>query len=126
MKGRLEHVNLTVSDPERTARALCALFDWRVRWQGASRNGGTTFHVGADDAYLAVYSLDGAPGEGAPSHTTKGGLNHIGVLVDDLDLTERRVREAGYTPYGHDDYDPGRRFYFRDADGVEFEVVSYA
>ncbi|MEM7190453.1 MAG: VOC family protein, partial [Pseudomonadota bacterium] len=24
------------------------------------------------------------------------------------------------------DYEPGRRFYFADHDGIEFEVVSYA
>ncbi|MGJ8556368.1 MAG: VOC family protein, partial [Sulfitobacter geojensis] len=25
----------------------------------------------------------------------------------------------------HADYEPGRRFYFHDTDGVEFEVVQY-
>jgi hypothetical protein len=28
-------------------------------------------------------------------------------------------------PFSHDDYDPGRRFYFLDPDGIEYEVVSY-
>ena len=28
-------------------------------------------------------------------------------------------------PFNHDDYEPGRRFYFFDWDGIEFEVVSY-
>ncbi len=32
----------------------------------------------------------------------------------------------GLQPLGHDDYEPGRRFYFFDWDGIEFEVVSYA
>ena len=31
----------------------------------------------------------------------------------------------GYEPCNHADYDPGRRFYFDDEDGIEFEVVSY-
>jgi catechol 2,3-dioxygenase-like lactoylglutathione lyase family enzyme len=127
MPARLEHVNLTVTDPERTARMLCDLFGWRVRWHGRSRNGGVTYHVGDDAAYLAVYSYDGAPVEAAAeTYETKGGLNHIGVVVADLDAAEQKVRAAGYAPYGHDDYDPGRRFYFRDGDRVEFEVVSYA
>jgi len=30
----LEHVNITVSDPAKTAQMLCDLFDWKVRWQG--------------------------------------------------------------------------------------------
>ncbi len=52
-------------------------------------------------------------------------LNHIGVVVDELDATEARVIAAGLRPFGHADYEPGRRFYFLDPDGIEFEVVSY-
>ncbi len=36
------------------------------------------------------------------------------------------MKAAGLEPFGHDDYDPGRRFYFFDDNGIEFEVVSYA
>ena len=32
----------------------------------------------------------------------------------------------GYEPFSHADYEPGRRFYFLDRDGIEFEVISYA
>ena len=28
-------------------------------------------------------------------------------------------------PFNHGDYDPGRRFYFLDPDGIEYEVISY-
>ena len=52
-------------------------------------------------------------------------LNHIGVEVDDLDAVEARVIAAGLLPFNHGDYDPGRRFYFLDPDGIEYEVVSY-
>jgi len=38
----------------------------------------------------------------------------------------RRVIAAGLTPFSHGDYEPGRRFYFFDWDGIEFEIVSYA
>lgn len=53
-------------------------------------------------------------------------LNHVGILVDDLDDIERRVVAAGLIPFAHAVYDPGRRFYFLDYDGTEFEIVSYA
>lgn len=53
-------------------------------------------------------------------------LNHIGVEVDDVDATEARVVAAGLRPFRHADYEPGRRFYFLDPDGIEHEVVSYA
>ena len=54
--GILEHANFSVSDPQRTADMLCAIFDWRIRWSGASIHGGHTIHVGEDDSYLAIYA----------------------------------------------------------------------
>jgi glyoxylase I family protein len=122
----LEHVNVTVSDPLKTAERLCDLFGWKIRWKGDAKYDGFTVHVGADDTYLAVYAK-GTPGDpAAESYFTRGGLNHIGVTVDDLDAVEARVKAMGYAPYNHADYEPGRRFYFDDEDGIEFEVVSYA
>jgi catechol 2,3-dioxygenase-like lactoylglutathione lyase family enzyme len=59
------------------------------------------------------------------NYKTIGGLNHIAVVVDDIDAMEARVRDAGFTPGSHADYEPGRRFYFDDHDGIEYEVVSY-
>ncbi|MDP5278042.1 VOC family protein [Sphingomonas sp. DG1-23] len=120
----IEHVNLTVRSPERTAQLLADLFDWHIRWEGPARDNGRTIHVGDERTYLAVYSPPEAPedaifGKGQP-------LNHVGILVDDLDDVERRVLAAGLVPFAHADYDPGRRFYFLDHDGTEFEIVSYA
>jgi len=121
----LEHVNITVSNPEKTADLLCTLFDWHIRWFGDAKNGGTTYHVGSDDTYLAVYAENDAEKHKYDSYHSRGGLNHIGVVVDDLDKVEARVRAAGFATHSHADYEPGRRFYFDDSDGIEFEVVSY-
>lgn len=115
---RIEHVNVNVSDPERAARLMERLFGWRVRWQGAARDGGQTIHAGSEDHYIALHTGRGDFAKGRP-------LNHIGVEVDDLDAVEAKVVAAGLKPFGHDDYDPGRRFYFLDPDGIEYEVVSY-
>jgi lactoylglutathione lyase len=52
-------------------------------------------------------------------------LNYIALVVDDLDLIEAQVRKAGFTPHSHADYAPGRRFYFKDHDEIEYEVVQY-
>ena len=54
-----------------------------------------------------------------------GQMNHIGVLVNNLDGTEEKVKSAGFTPVSYADYEPGRWFYFYDDAGVEFEVISY-
>ena len=122
---RIEHVNVTVTDPERTARLMEALFGWHVRWSGAARNGGHTIHIGSDEHYVALYT--GRDVSYTLDDFAKGQpLNHIGVEVDDLDAIEARVLAAGLKPFAHDDYDPGRRFYFLDPDGIEYEVVSYS
>jgi catechol 2,3-dioxygenase-like lactoylglutathione lyase family enzyme len=102
----IEHVNLTVSDPERMADLLHRLFDWHVRWEGAARDNGRVIHVGDERTYLAVYTPPGGPQAG--------------------DFEKGRPLNAGLVPFAHADYDPGRRFYFLDYDGTEFEIVSYA
>jgi len=125
--GRIEHVNYTVKDPKATAAMLIDLFDWRIRWEGDAISGGYTVHVGSDDNYVAVYSGPGGKQEPAQDNYAQlGGLNHLGVQVDDLEECEKRVIAAGFKPVNHGDYEPGRRFYFRDGDGIEYEVVSYA
>ena len=121
----LEHVNLTVADPRKTATMLTELFDWTIRWHGPAINGGETYHVGGDDSYLALYSGGNPDPNQHNNYNTIGGLNHIGIVVDDIDQAEKRVREAGFEPHSHADYEPGRRFYFDDNDNIEFEVVSY-
>jgi catechol 2,3-dioxygenase-like lactoylglutathione lyase family enzyme len=120
-KGNLEHANLTVSDPERSAALFVNLLGWHERWRGPAQNGGETIHVGNESSYLALYT-DGRPRD----RYSKGQpLNHVAFTVDDLDAAEQVVSEAGLEPFGHDEYEPGRRFYFFDWDGIEFEVVSY-
>ena len=82
--------------------------------------------MGEEDYYLALYTPP-TPREGAKGASIAiGGMSHIGIVVDDLDAVEERVVKAGLKPFNHMDYEPGRRFYFLDTDGIEFEVVSYA
>ena len=124
-RGHIEHANLTVSDPDRSAALLQQLCGWHERWRGPSQLGGWTIHVGDESSYVALYSgRDGEKGDG--QRFAKGQpLNHVGFVVDDIAAAEAVVIEAGLEPFGHDDYEPGCRFYFFDWDGVEFEIVSY-
>lgn len=121
----VEHVNVTVHDPKATAQMFCDLFDWQIRWQGEAINGGTTIHVGGKKSYVAVYSAGGDDPLPHDRYETPGALNHLAIVVDDIDRTEARVRAAGFTPGQLYDYEPGRRFYFDDMNGIEIEVVSY-
>lgn len=122
-KGQLEHVNITVSDPQRSAALLRDLFGWHIRWEGPSMLGGHTIHIGTDDQYIALYTNDDIP---ADMQYNKGQpVNHIAMTVDDLEAVAAKVKAAGLDPGKFDIYDPGRRFYFFDWNGIEFEVISY-
>ena len=120
---RLEHVNLTVGDLERSIRFYTELFGLRVRWQGTTSSGTPAAHVGDDDSYLAFFE-----GRGASPAWNYGavGYNHMGFVVEDLDAAKARVIELGGEVHGEDEYDPGRRLYFTDPDGFEVELVEYA
>ncbi|MEO0544018.1 MAG: VOC family protein [Pseudomonadota bacterium] len=122
----LEHVNLTVPDAQKTAQNLIDIFGWRIRWQGPALNGGHVVHVGDEDSYVALYTPKEITGAVSINKARALHLNHIGVVVDDLDDVEKRVINKGFRPNNHDNYEPGRRFYFDDDDGLEVEVVSYA
>lgn len=124
-QSQLEHVNFTVADAPSTARWLCDVFGWKIRWQGPALNGGLSIHVGTDDAYLAIYTPKDVRAREAVAKDRVGSLNHVGVVVDDLDAVEAQIKELGYEPHNHADYEPGRRFYFDDENDIEFEVVSY-
>jgi len=121
-----EHVNVTVSDPKKTAAMLVDLFGWHVRWEGPAKYDGYTVHVGTDDAYIALYTLPKQDRPDEESYYRTGAVNHFGILVDDLGAAEQRVLDSGLKTHSHQTYDPGSRFYFHDHDGIEWEVVSYA
>lgn len=125
MTAILEHANITVTNPEATAKWMQQVFGWRTRWSGNSIHNGFSLHVGSDSSYLALYAPPSVAQDPTNSYTTRGGLNHLAVIVDDIDATEKAVKAAGFTPQNHADYEPGRRFYFDDHDGIEFEVVQY-
>lgn len=121
----VEHINVTVQDPDIAAALMCELFDWHIRWAGNAINNGRSVHVGSESSYIAFFSQKGVEPSDDSSYLSLAGLNHIGVVVDDLDEIEQRVVKHGLTPKNHGDYEPGKRFYFDTDDGIEFEVVSY-
>ncbi|MHA7818918.1 MAG: VOC family protein [Erythrobacter sp.] len=127
--GRIEHANITVTDPERSAALLGNLLGWEERWRGPSQLGGDTIHVGEagnGGDYIALYTNDEVRADSSRRYAKGQPLNHIGLIVDDLDAAEHVVLDAGLETFSHGDYEPGRRFYFFDWDGIEFEIVSYA
>ena len=118
----LEHVNISTTDCDRLADFLAQLTGWTRRWEGPAMNNGRTIHLGHEGAYLAIYTNADTVGgfaQGAP-------MNHIGIAVADIARAERLVVEAGLVPFNQGQYDPGpRSFFFKDWDGIEFEIVAY-
>lgn len=121
----LEHANITVNDPDQTAQLLCRLLDWSVRWSGEALQGGYTVHVGSEHSYIALYTQDKTNSASGSSYQQLAGLNHLGFVVPDLDEVEKRVRAEGMEPTNFGDYEPGKRFYAHDSDGIEYEFVTY-
>lgn len=118
----LEHVNISVTDGERTADLIARLTGWYKRWEGPSLDNGRSIHLGDERAYLAIHTSPRIEGNFKKSVP----MNHIGIAVDDLGAAEALVTGAGLTPFNHGQYEPGpRSFYFFDWDGIEWEIVSY-
>ena len=124
--AELEHLNVTVKDTHATAEMLCDLFEREIRWEGASIHEGYSLHVGSKTSYLALYTPPETPTPAGARYYSCAALNHLGIVVDDLDAVKQKVIARGYVPNSHQDYEPGRRFYFDDENGIEIEVISYA
>lgn len=123
---RLEHANITVSDPRASAAVLKEIFGWTIRWEGPGMGGSYSVHVGTEDAYVALSDFGSEEQVEGRRYHSVGMLNHLAVFTDeDIDAVEARVKAAGFEPSKHADYAPGRRFYFLDGDGIEWEVASH-
>lgn len=125
---RLEHTNLTVSDLERSIAFYRDALGFEVRWRGQIYNSTRTApaaHVGppGDDFYCSLFEAE-TPGR-APYDYAPPGINHFGIVVDQLDEAQKRIEAAGAKVHTAYDYDPGRRIYFFDPDGIEIELVEY-
>ena len=120
---RLEHVNLTVSDVDRSVAFYSDLLDFHVRWKGELSSGAPAAHVGNDDTYLALFE---SREEGAfrDLYATPG-YNHMGFVVDDIDERVERLTKLG-AKFSEVYEDEGRRsVYLYDPDGHEVELVQY-
>jgi catechol 2,3-dioxygenase-like lactoylglutathione lyase family enzyme len=119
----LEHVNLTVTDLDRSIAFYCDLLELHVRWKGPIDDRRLGAHVGNERNYLALFQ---ATTSGTPARDYfRPGVNHFGFVVDDLDAARERVARLGATVHLEAAYEPGRRIYLLDPDGHEIELVEY-
>lgn len=121
----LEHTNISVSNPDKTAQLLCDLFSWKIRWAGPSMNDGHTVHVGTEESYLALYTNPKIQSGEQSDPASQNHLNHIGVVVTDLKSMEQRAITLGLMPNNFRDYRLCKSFYVVEESGLEIEIISY-
>ncbi len=78
---------------------------------------------GCRERYLSLF--EAAEVSRAPEGYGTTGFNHLGFEVDDLAAYRETLLNMGVEIKGEDDYEPGRRLYFYDPDGIEMELVEY-
>lgn len=123
----LEHVNLTVSDLDAAAKFYGELLGLKIRWRREPGSPETpAIHIGDDRSYLALFQADPAKaGRLDEPEYGRVGFNHVGLVVDDLDAKVAWLAQRGIETEIEDSYEPGRRAYFYDPDGIEVELVEY-
>jgi catechol 2,3-dioxygenase-like lactoylglutathione lyase family enzyme len=120
----LEHVNMSVADLEHTIAFYQQLLGLKVRWRGTTPSGLEAAHVGDERNYLALFEI--GERERKEADYEELGLNHFGFVVDDLDDAKHKLAALNVAPTMEADYEPGRRLYFLDPNGVEVELVQYS
>ena len=120
---RIEHANITVSDLDASIAFYTRLMGGHVRWEGLTGAGRRAAHLGDDRSYLSLFEAE-RPSR-APEDYAAVGFNHLGFEVDDLDAYRATLQAMGVEIKGEESYDPGRRLYFYDPDGIEIELVQY-
>jgi catechol 2,3-dioxygenase-like lactoylglutathione lyase family enzyme len=125
MACRIEHASITVRDLWAALTFITtALPEFKIRGQDSS-NPCAWLHVGTDETYIALTR--------SPSTDPRGGLayhdlgvNHVGIVVEDVGEVVARLEAVGYKRSSEPEMSRWRRrFYFLDADGLQWEFIQY-
>jgi catechol 2,3-dioxygenase-like lactoylglutathione lyase family enzyme len=125
---KLEHINLVVSDIEKSLTFYRAIFPhWEIRgggqgeWYGKARN---WIHFGDDYQYIAIN--DNGVGNNRDLTGHQIGLAHFAFVTDDIKGVIARLAQAGFPVDKVGAKDSYRdNVYFIDCDGYEVEFVQY-
>lgn len=125
MKPYVEHANLTVRRLENTIKFLqTAIPEFSVRHQGQHPMY-RWCHIGTEDTYLALQEVVARDQIDRTPYRDLG-INHIGLVVDDVMQVRERLLSAGYRENELETSHPWRqRIYFYDRDGIEWEFTQY-
>lgn len=120
----LEHANITVKNIDKSLKFFQTAFP-EIKVRGGGSDGDKRWiHVGTDTTYFALNERPGH--ETIEKNYDTTGINHLGFVVENVDLIARRLLEAGYERSYPKQIQRYRvRDYFLDSDGIEYEFVQY-
>lgn len=128
MTTTIEHANITVPNIDEAIRFLMAAApDFHIRKDETSERGFRWVHIGNDEFYFALQEAHvGAVAE-SPKPTYKNyGVNHIALVVGDIEEVQRALTGAGYQRSIDAPSEKFRkRLYFYDGFGFEWEFIEY-
>eukprot|EP01095_Lingulamoeba_sp_RSL-Kostka_P000742 TRINITY_DN1102_c0_g1_i2.p1 TRINITY_DN1102_c0_g1~~TRINITY_DN1102_c0_g1_i2.p1 ORF type:complete len:144 (+),score=47.37 TRINITY_DN1102_c0_g1_i2:60-491(+) len=120
----LEHVNITVESIDDAIEFLSvACPGFKVRSRGQQVSGVEWCHFGNNKFYLALQSkvLD----QCNRKFYQNPGVNHCGIVVQDIDDVHKRYKELGYEFIFGRENQFRKRVYFYDQHNVEWEFIGY-
>ncbi|PQJ89929.1 VOC family protein [Aliivibrio sifiae] len=125
---QFEHANITVPNIDAAlAFLLNAAPDFRIKADQTPENSYRWVHVGNESCYFALQE----PNDPLTAKDTRRpyqniSINHIGMIVDDLDNIQLKLLALGYEQNGNITQEKhGRRIYFYDKSGFEWELIEY-
>lgn len=120
----LEHANISVNNLENSIKFFQTAFpDFEIRGGGES-NGRKWIHLGNEITYVALN--ESVKQEMKVKDYSKSGINHLGFVVEDVEVIANRLLTAGFKRNYPKQVENYRiRDYFADADGNEYEFVQY-
>ncbi|HIP32181.1 MAG TPA: VOC family protein [Crocinitomicaceae bacterium] len=120
----LEHANITVKNLQRSIHFFQTAFPhFKIRTKGNETR--EWVHLGDDNTYIAINQFDGENILERENYDDLG-INHIGFVVEDVDLIAKQLLDTGYKrDYPRQEEKFRTREYFADDDGNEFEFVQY-
>ena len=128
MPTYLEHENITVFDVAAALKFLKVIDpDFKIRHDEKPPKSHRWVHIGNDENYFALQEphLDSDSEDHRRTYRDIR-INHLGLVVDDLETVVTRLNKHGYRKRIEVEYNPHRkRAYYYDSADFECELVEY-
>lgn len=129
MSTYLEHANMSVPDVDEAIHFLMTVApEFKVR-KDVSTEGEDPprwVHIGTDESYIALQGVDPRHRPANQNKYVNFGVNHLALVVPNLDEVVARLVSKGYQPgVAGEDRPFRKRAYFFDRSGFEWELIEY-